>query len=306
MLSMALAGQTGPDRGNKGFGTVIQGSAGITHLTGWPDRPPTGTGVAYTDFFAAHVAAFAVLAALDHRRRTGEGQYIDLSQQEASLEGLDAALIAASVNGDDARRAGNRHPAAAPHGVFPCRDSDAGALDEEETGPDTVPIHAHIPASESSDAWVAIAVMTDEQWRGLVRALGSPAWSADPRFRTLLGRKAHEDDLERLVAAWTRTRTPREAEAALAAAGVPAAVVANARDLHEDPQLHHRRHFIEARHPFVRDFPLDALAYRVDGARPDPPRHAPLLGGDNAAVYGDLLGLCADDLRVLEAEGVLR
>jgi benzylsuccinate CoA-transferase BbsF subunit len=306
MLSMALAGQTGPDRNNKGFGTVIQGSAGITHLTGWPDRPPTGTGVAYTDFFAAHVAAFAVLAALDHRRRTGEGQYIDLSQQEASLEGLDAALIAASVNGEDARRAGNRHPAAAPHGVFPCRDTGIPTPDEEEAGPDTEPVHAHIPASEQSDAWVAIAVMNDDHWRGLVRALGAPEWTADPRFRTLLGRKAQEDELERLVASWTRRRTARDAEAALAREGVPAAVVANARDLHEDAQLLHRRHFVPARHPVVGDFPLDALAYRLDGARPEPPRHAPLLGGDNAAVYGDLLGVCADNLRELEADGVLR
>src|SRR5215208_5369963 len=172
MLSMALAGQTGPDRGNKGFGTVIQGAAGVTHLTGWPDRAPTGTGVAYTDFFAAHIAAFAVLAALEHRRRTGEGQYIDLSQQEASLEGLDAALIAATANGENAIRAGNRHPSAAPHGVYPC----AG-----------------------DDSWIAIAVMDDAQWRGLVRATGAPEWTAERRFRTLLGRKAHEDELDRLV-----------------------------------------------------------------------------------------------------------
>jgi benzylsuccinate CoA-transferase BbsF subunit len=305
MLSMALAGQTGPDRGSKGFGTVIQGSAGITHLTGWPDRDPVGTGVAYTDFFAAHVAAFAVLSALEHRDRTGEGQYIDLSQQEASLEGLDAALIAATVNAEDAMRAGNRHPSGAPHGVYPCRGGD-GARTEEETGPDTEPVHAVRPPADHGDAWVAIAVMSDAQWRGFVEAIGAPAWTAERRFRTLLGRKEHEAELDRLVGEWTAARTPREAERLLAAQGVPVAIVASAKDLHEDAQLLHRGHSVPARHPVLGDFPLDALAYRFDGARPEPPRHAPLLGGDNADVYRTLLGLDADDYRMLEADGVFR
>ena len=286
MISMALAGQIGPDRGNKGFGTVIQGSAGITHLTGWPDRDPVGTGVAYTDFFAAHVAAFAVLAALDHRRRTGDGQYIDLSQQEASMDGLDAALLAAIVNGEVAMREGNRHPAAAPHGVFPCR-TDAEHPDDD-------------------DRWVAIAVMTDQHWHGLVSALGAPDWAADRRFRTLLGRKAHEEAIERLLGAWTARHTARDVECLLAAVGVPVAVVAGARDLHEDPQLLHRRHYVDTHHPVLGDFPLDALAYRLDGQRPEPPRPSPLLGGDNPAVYQELLGLSDGEYRELDADRVFR
>jgi benzylsuccinate CoA-transferase BbsF subunit len=285
MLSMALAGQTGPDRGNKGFGTVIQGSAGITHLTGWPDRAPAGTGVAYTDFFAAQVAAFAVLAALEHRRRTGEGQHIDLSQQEASMEGLDAALLAATANGDDATRAGNRHAAAAPHGVYPCRPDPA--------------------APEDDDRWVAIAVLTDAHWRALVAALDSPAWIADRRFRTLLGRKANEDELDSLLGAWTAQHTAREVERRLAAHGVPVAAVANARDLHEDPHLAARSYVTPAHHPVLGDFPLDSLAFRLDGRRPRPSRYAPLLGGDNEAVYRELLGLGQAEYRELEADGVL-
>src|SRR5947209_7804096 len=120
MISMSLAGQDGPWAGYRGYGLILQAQAGFTHLTGWPDRPPAGTGVAYTDWVATHFAATALIAALDHRRRTGEGQYIDLSQLEASVYGLDAAVLDAAVNHRDLSRRGNRHPAAAPHGVYPC------------------------------------------------------------------------------------------------------------------------------------------------------------------------------------------
>lgn len=284
MLSMSLAGQSGPDRRNKGFGTVIQGSAGVTQLTGWPDRDPVGTGVAYTDFFAAHVAAVALLGALDHRRRTGEGQFIDLSQQEASMEALEAALLAYSANGVELDRAGNRHPVAAPHGVYPCR-------------PDP-----HYP--EERDRWIAIAVMKDEHWRGLVAAMGAPSWAVAPVLRTLLGRKAREDELDALVAAWTLQMTAEEAERLLVGQGVPAAVVANARDLHADARLRHRGHFIDTAHPVIADFPLDSVSYRLNGAQPLPPRSSPLLGGDNAAVYQSLLGLDEGEYRALAADGV--
>jgi crotonobetainyl-CoA:carnitine CoA-transferase CaiB-like acyl-CoA transferase len=162
------------------------------------------------------------------------------------------------------------------------------------------------PPADHGDAWVAIAVMSDAQWRGFVEAIGAPAWTAERRFRTLLGRKEHEAELDRLVGEWTAARTPREAERLLAAQGVPVAIVASAKDLHEDAQLLHRGHSVPARHPVLGDFPLDALAYRFDGARPEPPRHAPLLGGDNADVYRTLLGLDADEYRMLEADGVFR
>lgn len=284
MLSMSLAGQTGPDRGNKGFGTVIQGSAGITHFTGWPDRDPVGTGVAYTDFFAAHVAAFAVLAALEHRRRTGEGQHIDMSQQEASMDGLDAALLAALANGDAATRAGNRHPAAAPHGVYPCRPDDDYPDDD--------------------DRWIAIAVMHDRHWAALRAAMGNPAWAADARFGTLLGRKAHEDELDAPIAAWTRTHTARAAERLLSAAGVPAGVASSARDLHDDPQLAFRQHYVDTHHPVLGAFPFDAQPYRINRLRPQPPRPSPRLGDDNAAVYQALLGVTVAEYRELEAGGV--
>jgi len=277
MLSMALGGQTGPESSFKGFGTVIQGAAGITHLTGWPDRDPVGTGVAYTDFFAGPLAASVLLAALILRRDSGRGQYIDLSQQEASLYALDAALLEQAVNGAAATRQGNRHPAAAPHGVYPCL---------------------------GEDRWIAIAVFTDAQWRGLREALGSPAWSLESRFSTFLGRKKDEDELDRRVSGWTSERDGRETMRLLQRHGVAAGIVADAGDLETDPELAFRQHFIALRHPSIGTFPMDSLPYRIDAQQPIPSRAAPCLGQDNAAVFAELLGLDAEEYERLERQGV--
>jgi benzylsuccinate CoA-transferase BbsF subunit len=277
MLSMALGGQTGPESSYRGFGTVIQGAAGITHLTGWPDRDPVGTGVAYTDFLAAPVAATVLIGALMLQRQTGRGQYIDLSQQEASLYALDAALLERTVNGRDPVRAGNRHPAATPHGVYPC----AG-----------------------DDRWLAIAVFTDGQWQALVETMGRPERLLDRRFETFLGRKAHEDELDRLIGDWTRGRDARQTMLLLQGAGVPAGAVQDAADLVRDPQLGARNHFLPLEHPAMGRFPMDALPYRLDGVQPAPGRAAPCLGQDNTYVYRDLLGLTSAEYDQLAEEGV--
>lgn len=277
MLSMALGGQSGPESSYRGFGTVIQGAAGITHLTGWPDRDPVGTGVAYTDFLAAPVAASVLIAALLLQRQTGRGQYIDISQQEASLYALDAALLQQTVNGEEATRNGNRHPAAAPHAVYPCL---------------------------GEDRWLAIAVFTDAQWQGLLDALGRPAWAATARFATFLGRKANEDELDLLIGDWTRERPAQEAMRLLQSCGVPAGAVQDARDLSLDPQLAFRGHFLELPHPRMGPFPMDSLPYRIDGVQPVPGSAAPCLGEDNEYVFQTLLGLDASEYSVLEATGV--
>jgi benzylsuccinate CoA-transferase BbsF subunit len=277
VLSMALGGQTGPESSYKGFGTVIQGSSGITHLTGWPDRDPVGTGVAYTDFFAGPVAAAVLISALLLRRQTGRGQYIDLSQQEASLYALDAALLQRTVNGSDAMRDGNRHPAAAPHGVYPCH---------------------------GDDRWLAIAIFDDAQWHGLVRAIGCPEWTGFSRFATFLERKRNEDELDERLAGWTRNQDQQEAMRLLQQHGVPAGAVQDARDLTNDPQLAYRNHFIRLPHPKIGPFPMDSLPFRYDGLQPVPERPAPCLGEHNEFVFQELLGLSAEDYQALERQGV--
>lgn len=277
MLSMGLAGQTGPERSYKGFGTVIQAAAGITHLTGWPDRAPVGTGVAYTDFFASPLAAAALLTALDQRRRTGRGISIDLSQQEASLYALDAALLDQTVNGVTETRAGNRHPSASPHGVYPCL---------------------------GEDRWLAITVFNDAHWNALIEVMGRPAWALEPRFATLLGRKANEDELDALLYDWTAAQDAQDAMRCLQSAGVPAGAVQDSADLSRDPELLYRGHFLPMQHPTIGDFPWDALPYRIDGAAPLPSGPSPTLGQDNRRVFEDLIGLSSAEYEALDQEGV--
>jgi len=263
MISMAMEGQGGPHAGFKGFGLVLQATAGITGLTGWPDRPPVGTGVAYTDWFATHLAVTAMISAIEHRERTGEGQYIDLSQLESVIWGLDDAVIRYGVLGEVMTAEGNRHRTAAPHGVFPC----AG-----------------------EDRWCAISVMDDEQWAMLRRAMGDPAWAADPALAVAAGRKAAEDGIEAHLAAWTSAQDADELAELLQEAGVPAHRVNDARGVQTDPQLAARGHFWEITHPVIGPMTWDGPAYRLSETPAYPNLPAPMLGQHNEHVYRDLLG----------------
>ena len=176
MISLTMQGQTGPFASHVGFGRTLAGLAGFDHLTGWPASNPAGPNQPYTDLVVPWFAASAVVSALRRRDRTGQGQYLDLSQLEAALHFLAPSLLDYTANGNVQERAGNRVPGAAPHGVFPC----AG-----------------------DDRWVAVAVNCDAEWRSLCAAMGQESLADDPRFATLLARKEHEDALEAIVAAWT-------------------------------------------------------------------------------------------------------
>jgi benzylsuccinate CoA-transferase BbsF subunit len=185
MLSTCLMGQTGPLAGFAGYGNLAAAMTGFYDLTGWPDRPPAGPFGAYTDYIAPRYNAAAILAALEHRRLTGAGQHIDLSQAEAALHFLAPAILDYTVNGVVATRDGNRDHEQAPHGVYPC----AGA-----------------------DRWVAIAARDDRDWRALCAALGAPALAADARFATAAARLAARDEVDALVANLTAPLEMEEIE----------------------------------------------------------------------------------------------
>jgi benzylsuccinate CoA-transferase BbsF subunit len=287
MISMSMAGHGGPWERFAAFGLNLQAQVGFTHLTGWPDRPPAGTGVAYTDWVATHVAAATLLAALDHRRRTGEGQWIDLSQLEASLYALDATLLDAGANGRDMARVGNRHPFHAPHGIYPC------ALEDEP------------PSGSEETRWIALACTGDSEWRALRDALPEARLAGDPRFATLLGRLENQDALDAALAAATRSMPIDDLEARLRAAGVSCSRVATVADVQHDPQLWQRQHFSELVHPVLGSLTWDLPAYRLREHPRPPVRPAPLLGQDNAAVIGELLGHGDEALAALVAEGAL-
>ncbi|GAA4535706.1 CaiB/BaiF CoA transferase family protein [Nonomuraea ferruginea] len=280
MISTSMNGQTGPRRHFAGFGTVLAAMSGFCELTGWPDRDPGSPYGAYTDFIAQRFAAAAVVAALEHRDRTGEGQYIDLSQMETALMFLAPELVDYQRTGRVATRDGNRSRGAAPHGVFPCLPEDG------------------------RERWVAIAVTSDAEWAALRRALGAPGWTADPRLGTLAGRKEQEDRLEAELAAWTRTRTAAEVVGALQP-GVPTGPVHDARGLQADPQVAHRHYFRRHPHPVMGEMPYEGAQAELSLTPHRVTKAAPLLGEDNEEVLTALLGLSRAEVAELAASGTL-
>ena len=273
-LSMSMQGATGPDRGDVGFGLTIAALTGLLHLSGPPDRPPIGTGTNYPD----HVpnpchAAFAVLAALHHRRRTGRGQFIDLAQTEPTIALLGTAITDFTANGRVQGRVGNAHPLAAPHGAYPCLGG----------------------------RWIAIAARTDAQWRAIAAELGltRDGWD-DPAART-----AGRDALDDLVAAATRGREASGLADALQRAGVPAAMVARIDDLVErDAQLAHRGHWVRLDHAVMGRTLYNAPPMRLSRTDFEMRTPAPLLGEHTDAVCREVLGLDDDEIRRLRADGV--
>jgi len=278
MLSMSTMGNTGPWRHYAGFGPTVQAFSGITYLTSFPGEPPLGLGTSYADHIAGLMACLALLGALEYRQRTGEGQYIDVSQVEAMASLSGDAILDYMVDGREAEAVGNSSTEAAPHGVYRCR---------------------------GDERWCAIAVFTEDQWRGFKRASGNPPWAEDKKFATLVGRLKNSEELNRLVEGWTKKHTAEEAMALLQEQGVAAGVVQDASDLAQDPQLKEQGFFIELDHPELGKTISDAAPIRLSDTPARYTRAAPVLGQDNDYVYGGLLGMSDDELAELRQQGVI-
>ncbi len=278
MLSSCNMGRTGPYAHHPGFGSMLSSLGGFTHLTGYAGETPLLNYGPYIDFIGAGFGVIAVMAALDHRRRTGEGQHIDLSQYESGLQFVASALLDYSANGRVADREGNRSGHMVPQGAFPCR---------------------------GDDAWCTISVRHDADWVALQRALGDAPWAADTRFATLLGRKAHEGELEARLAEWTRDRTPRQVMETLQAAGVPAAAVNTMADLYSDPQLAFRRYWRELPHAELGAFHYEAGGFTLADTPAAPCLPSPCLGEHNRYVFCDLLGLSDREFEAFQERQVI-
>lgn len=282
MVSTCLMGQTGRCASMAGYGYHAAGVAGFFELTGWPDRAPAGPWNAYTDTVAPRFLTTTLLAAIDHQRRTGEGQHIDLGQMEAALHFLAPEILARQTTDATFTRIGNRALDAAPQGVYPC----AG-----------------------DDAWCAIAVETDAQWPPLrallLDALGEAAWLRDPALDTVAGRQAVHDRLDETLAAWTRERKSRDVMTTLTAAGIPAGCVQRSRDLLDDPQLRHRRFHRELEHGEMGRVPYSGHQFRIRGHDHGPRSPAPLLGAESFEVLESELGVSPEAIADLMAAGVL-
>jgi crotonobetainyl-CoA:carnitine CoA-transferase CaiB-like acyl-CoA transferase len=282
---MSGYGHSGPHHEYRSYGPVVQAVSGLSQISGLPDQEPSGWGLSYMDNQAAYYNSAAILMAILRRNVTGEGAEIDVSAVEVGVSLLGPVLLDASANGRPSRRpgfpTGNRleHPDAAPHGVYPAR---------------------------GDDQWVAIAVFGDDDWRGLLRTLGEPEWAADPRFATQPSRHAHQDELDELISRWTAERDKHELMHLLQSHGVPAAAVQDARDLNErDPQIAERELFFELDHPVIGPARFEGTPIRFSDIAADTWRSAPLLGEDNSYVFTELLGVPADEVAELAADGVI-
>lgn len=263
MVSSSSQGQHGPNATFSAFGIPLVGLAGFSHFTGWPDGTPLPLPSAYTDFISPRFAAAAIIAALDSRRRTGRGCYIDCSQFESAIHFLSPAILDYTFNGNQGGRTGNTSAYACPHGVYRCL---------------------------GDDSWCAIAVFDDVQWGSLCRCC-NPAWQDDSRFATLLRRKRNEGELDRLLGEWTASRTAEEVVQALRPAGVPASKVQSAADVCQDPQLAHRDAFWRLEHPVLGEYPHLGQAARLSATEASPRRAAPCLGEHTEMVCTEMLGM---------------
>ncbi len=278
MLSTCLMGQTGPAAAMAGYGYHAGAVAGFYEVTGWPDLPPDGPYMAYTDTVAPRFLGATLMAAIDHQRRTGEGQQIDGAQLEMGLQFLAPEVLDYQASGYRATRLGNRARDAAPQGIYPC----AGL-----------------------DQWCAIAVDSDEQWQALRRALGHPAWAAAPELATAVGRLARHDELDHELSEWTRSRAPRQVMDVLLAEGVPAGAVQRSSDLLSDPQVAARGFYRTLEHAEMGRVPYAGHQFRIAGYDSGPRSAAPLLGQHNFEVLGELLGISDEDIGALVASGAI-
>lgn len=276
MLSMSVMGQTGPWRDYMGFGPTVQAFSGMTYMTSFSGRPPLGPGFSYADHIAGLYASLALLGALEHRRKTGEGQYIDISQVEAMTGLLGGAFLDYAANGKELEPMGNSSTLAAPHNVYQCR---------------------------GENRWCAIAAFTEDEWQRFKWALDNPVWAEDKKFATLTGRLDNRDELDRLVTVWTQGHAAEEVMSRLQENGVAAGVVQNAADLARDPQLKARGFFV--RHPDTKLPPTDATPIKLSQTPAEYRRAAPLPGQDNDYVYGRLLGMSEKEIADLKKNGII-
>jgi benzylsuccinate CoA-transferase BbsF subunit len=278
MMSSALMGQTGPWHDSPGYGDQLSAISGLHEIAGWPDRIPGEIGF-YTDFIAPRFNALTLLAALDYRRRTGKGQFLDLAQYQEGIQFIAPVILDNVVNRRVATRKGNRDDYAAPHGVYPCK---------------------------GEDRWCAIAVFTDQEWNGFCQAIGDPTWTRDPKFTTLKKRKENEDELNRLVGEWTVQQADEEVMNKMQAAGVGAGRIGTAEDqMENDPQLKYREFYREQDHPELGKYRPPRQPC-VLSKTPCQIRRAPLIGEHTEYALKEILGLADDEIETLVIEEVIQ
>jgi len=276
-LSSSTRGSLGPERNYSGYATNFAAVGGITHLCGMPDSDP-GAMAGEIDLISAITAACAILAGLNHREMTGEGQHIDLSSAESIHVLIGDVLMDYLANQRVQTRRGNLDEIMAPHNCYRCK---------------------------GEDNWISIAVATNEEWHALCAVLGNPVWCRDQKFRTINSRWQNQIELDRMLEAWTVNYTHYEVMEKLQAAGVAAVPVFNAEEIYKDPHVQHRKCWTQVLHDVLGKqmvlmpaWKLSETPIKIDSA-------APLIGQHNKLIFGGLLGMNDDEIKRLMDEQVI-
>lgn len=276
-ISSSACGQTGPEREYIGYAPTFAALGGVCHITGYPDWPPSNF-MGAIDLRSATTSAFAILAALCYRQRTGEGQYIDLASQETIAVLTGDALMDYIMNQRVPTRKGNQDEIFAPHNCYPCR---------------------------GEDKWISIAVTTEEEWASLCRVMDRPDLVDDERFVNMAGRRRNLEELDRIISEWTGDRDYYGVMEDLQRAGVAAAPSLSGEGLFKDPHVRERGVFVHVDHPELEKDWVLAPPWRLSETPAGIHRHAPAIGEHNDPVFHDLLGMSQEEIDDLKEKKVI-
>ncbi|MCX6022298.1 MAG: CoA transferase [Chloroflexi bacterium] len=287
LMSMPMFGNSGPYKHFRGFGNTGEAYTGHVSLRGYADQNVENIqGTVHSDAVSAATGMFALLSALYHRRRTGEGQFLDFGQVEAFMNHLGEYFIDVQMNGRVAGRVGNRDPKLAPCGAFPCLPTGVGSGNHD-------------------DRWIALTCRDEEDWRRLCAVMDDPEWTRDARFATMEARKANEDALDNLIMDWTWGQEADELFHQLAEAGIPAGEVLNHLQAYADPHINARGFFEEVTHPEAGTHRYPGPSWKMSESKASIRRPANTLGQHNREVLQGLLGLSDAKLEELAASQVI-
>jgi len=277
MVSMSAAGQVGPMAQMTTYGSVISCLAGLDGLQGHQDERALPFGTSIADPINGMLGAFAVMACLRHRSRTGKGQHIDLSQWEATATTTGGPFMDYLLNGRLQAPIGNYDESMAPHGVYRCK---------------------------GEDLWVTIAVKTDEEWRRLCEAIGRHDLATSEKYGDLYGRLLHHDEIDAVLANWAAQRDNYEITALLQKQGIAAFPAMSSKQLFTDPHFWERGDWVEVNHPYGKEI-IYGMPWKLSRTPGGVRRPCPILGQDNSYIYAEVLGIPKGELKDLEATKVL-
>ena len=279
LVSASGFGRTGPMKDEPAYAPVIDGFSGFSYVNGYPDGEPAEAGArGYSDSIAAYQGVFAVMSALYHRSKTGEGQFLDLSMSEADVAFAPEAVIEYAVSGRIQQRLGNSDKYMAPHGVYRCL---------------------------GEDKWIAIAVSNEKEWTALCKAMGNPKWTKDAKYADMASRRTNKDELDKLITNWTNKQEHYTAMKLLQAAGVMAGASLNVEEFCEDPHIKAREDFVDIEYPDKTKIRRMTLPWKLSGYGKGNYTHPPAAGEDNQYVFGQIMGLSDEKIKELEKEQII-